>query len=158
TTAMYGRLVERLAAAMPGLGLGTDIIVGHPGERDGDFAATLAFVGELPFSYFHVFAYSDRKGTEASRLPERLAPRVIRERSREIRRLGRAKSLEFRRRMIGQRRDVVVLAERDRDTGRLCGLTSNYVEVVFDGPRDLARRFASVRVVDATETRTQAIL
>src|SRR5262249_45090397 len=83
TTAMYGRRVERLAAAMPGLGLGTDIIVGHPGERDGDFAATLAFVGELPFSYLHVFAYSDRKGTEASRLPERVDPRVIRERSRE---------------------------------------------------------------------------
>ncbi|MGH7326344.1 MAG: tRNA (N(6)-L-threonylcarbamoyladenosine(37)-C(2))-methylthiotransferase MtaB, partial [Candidatus Rokuibacteriota bacterium] len=68
TAAMYRRLVERLADAIPGLGLGTDVIVGFPGESDADFAHTRTLIDELPFTYLHVFAYSDRKGTEAARL------------------------------------------------------------------------------------------
>ena len=60
--------------------------------------------------------------------------------------------------MIGHRREVLVLAERDRDTGLTSGLTANYVEVVFDGPPDLARRFARVKVTGADERRTMAEL
>lgn len=154
--AMYRALVESLAGAIPGLGLGADMIVGHPGERDPDFTATLDLVRELPFSYLHVFAYSDRKGTEAARLGARVPPRAIRDRSRQLRALGREKSLAFRRRMIGERREVLVLGERDRATGLLSGLTSNYVEVVFDGPENLARRFARVTVTDAEVDHTFA--
>jgi len=155
---MYRALVESLATAIPDLGLGTDVIVGHPGERDEDFEATLGLVEALPFSYLHVFAYSDRKGTEAARLPDRIPPRVIRERSRRLRALGRAKNLAFRRRLVGGSREVLVLAERDGTTGRLAGLTSNYVEVAFDGPDDLARGFARVTVTEADEQRTLATL
>jgi threonylcarbamoyladenosine tRNA methylthiotransferase MtaB len=155
---LYRALVERLAEAVPGLGLGTDLIVGHPGERDEDFAATLDLVRALPFSYLHVFAYSDRKGTEAARLPDRVAAPIIRERSRRLRDLGREKNLDFRRRMVGERREVLVLSERDRETGWLSGLTSNYVEVIFDGPGDLSRRFAAVRITEARADRTLASL
>ena len=156
--AMYRRLVEKLAASIPGLGLGTDLIVGHPGERDEDFEATLSLVDALPFSYLHVFSYSDRKGTEAARLADRVPPLVMKERSRLLRALGREKNLAYRQRMIGERREALVLAERERGTGRLAGLTSNYVEVVFDGPSDLARRFAVVRISDASAERTLAAL
>ncbi|HXJ78085.1 MAG TPA: tRNA (N(6)-L-threonylcarbamoyladenosine(37)-C(2))-methylthiotransferase MtaB [Candidatus Methylomirabilis sp.] len=155
---MYRALVESLAAAVPGLGLGTDLIVGHPGEREGDFAQTLDLVRELPFSYLHVFAYSDRKGTEAARLSERVPSRVIRQRSRTLRALGQEKSVAYRRQMIGQRREVLVLEERDRDTGLLSGLTSNYVEVGFAGPETLARRFAWVTVTEADQSHTFATL
>ena len=156
---LYRALVERLAGAISGLGLGTDLIVGHPGERDEDFRATLDLVEELPFTYLHVFAYSDRKGTESSRLADRVPSPMIRERSRRLRDLGRVKNLLFRRRMVGAQREVLVLAEQDRGTGRLRGLTSNYVEVVFDGPEDLAAgRFARVRVTDATVRATTALL
>jgi threonylcarbamoyladenosine tRNA methylthiotransferase MtaB len=155
---MYRALVESLAGAMPGLGLGTDLIVGHPGERDEDFRATVDLVRELPFSYLHVFAYSDRKGTEAARLGGRVAPGVIRDRSRALRTLGREKNLVFRRDMVGQERVVLVLAERDRETGLLSGLTSNYVEVLLDGPLTLARRFARVRITGADARRTYGVL
>ncbi|MBI1845530.1 MAG: tRNA (N(6)-L-threonylcarbamoyladenosine(37)-C(2))-methylthiotransferase MtaB, partial [Candidatus Rokubacteria bacterium] len=59
--ARYRDLVERLAAAIPGLGLGADVIVGFPGEDETDFAETRRLVETLPFSYLHVFAYSDRR-------------------------------------------------------------------------------------------------
>ena len=74
-TRMYRALAESLAGAIPDLGLGADVIVGHPGERDEDFAATLDLVAELPFSYLHVFAYSDRRGTESARMAERVPSR-----------------------------------------------------------------------------------
>ena len=72
TTAMYARLVERLARLRPGLGLGADVIVGHPGETESDFEETLALVEALPFSYLHVFPYSDRRGTAAAAMDDRV--------------------------------------------------------------------------------------
>ena len=119
---------------MPGLGLGTDLIVGHPGEADDDFGATLRVVEELPLSYLHVFPYSDRKGTEAAGRAGHVPPRVIRERSSRLRALGRAKNLAFRRRprrRAARRRRARRARPRD---GVSHGLTSNYVEVLFDGP------------------------
>jgi len=145
-TRMYRDLVDRLASAVPGLGLGADVIVGHPGETDADFEETAALVDALPFSYLHVFAYSDRRGTEAARRPDHVSPALIRERSRRLRRLGAEKSLAFRRSMIGARREALVLDSRDRRSGLLSGLTANYVEVLFDGPDTLGRRLVPLEI------------
>ena len=153
-TGMYRDLVQRLAAAIPGLGLGADVIVGHPGETDEDFEATLALVASLPFSYLHVFAYSDRKGTEAARRPGHVPAAVIRERSQRLRRLGRDKSHAFRRALVGRACQVLVLDASDRSTGLLAGLTSNDVEVLFPGPEGLGRRMATVEITEVRGDRT----
>ena len=157
-TGMYRGLVNRLAAAIPGLGLGADVIVGHPGETDDDFEATLALVGSLPFSYLHVFTYSDRKGTEAARRPDHVPAAAIRERSRRLRRLGREKSHAFRSALVGSAREVLVLEARDHQTGLLSGLTSNYVEVLFPGPDGLGRRMATVEIAEVRGERTHGRL
>lgn len=157
-TGMYRTLVGRLAAAIPELGLGADVIVGHPGETDADFEATLRFVEALPFTSLHVFSYSDRKGTEAARRPDHVPPAVIRERSGRLRRLGAAKSLAFRRGLIGTPREAVVLESRDRRSGLLAGLTANYVEVLFDGPDTLGRRIVPLTITAADPDRTHAQL
>jgi threonylcarbamoyladenosine tRNA methylthiotransferase MtaB len=157
-TGMYRALVDRLAAAIPDLGLGADVIVGHPGETEEDFAATLRFVEVLPFSSLHVFAYSDRRGTEAARRSDRVAPAAIRERSRRLRRLGADKSLAFRRGLVGRRREAVVLEARDRRTGLLTALTDNYVEVLLDGPDTLGRRVVPLTITEARADRTHARL
>jgi threonylcarbamoyladenosine tRNA methylthiotransferase MtaB len=150
TAAMYRALVERLAAAVPDLGLGTDVITGFPGETEADFQVTEALLAGLPFTYLHVFSYSDRRGTEAARRP---APRVpadeIRRRTARLRRLGSAAQRAFRRAQLGRTLDVLVLEHRHRETGRLVGLTDNYLEVAFDGPDSLMRGFTRVRVTDA---------
>src|SRR3989441_549424 len=146
---MYRAVIERLAAARPGLGLGADVIAGFPGETEEDFADTMSCVKELPFSYLHVFPYSARKGTEATRLAGHLDPRTVTRRSRALRELGRTKSAEFRRRLVGSVEDVLVLETRDRATGALVGLTGNYVEVAFPGPDRLMRSLARIRVTGA---------
>jgi len=157
-TGMYRALVERLAAAIPGLGLGADVIVGHPGETEEDFEATMRFVEALPFSSLHVFAYSDRKGTEAARRPDHVPAGVIREWSGRLRRLGALKSLAFRRGLVGRRREAVVLDARDRRTGLLAGLTDNYVEVLFEGPDTLGRRVVPLTITEARGDRTHGQL
>lgn len=149
TVAMYRRLAERLAAEIPGLGLGTDVIAGFPGETDADFEATLDLVQSLPFTYLHVFPYSDRKGTEAAQLDGRVPPRVVAARARALREVARARSLAFRRGLVGTTQEVLVLETRDRATGGLVGLTGNYVDVVFDGPDALMRRVVAVQVTGA---------
>ena len=156
-TAMYRALVERLAAIIPDLGLGADVIVGHPGESESDFEATMALVEETPLSYLHVFAYSDRKGTEAAKMGDRVAAAVIRGRSARLRALGDEKSLAFRRGLVGRDREVLVLEGREPE-GTLTGLTSNFVEVTFAGPEGLGRRFATVRLTEADRRGARGIL
>jgi threonylcarbamoyladenosine tRNA methylthiotransferase MtaB len=146
---MYRRLVERLAAARPRLGLGADVIVGFPGETDDDFGATLGLAEALPFSYLHVFGYSDRPGTEAAALAGHVDARTIARRGHVLRAHAEARSLAFRRAMVGLVEEVVVLETRDRATGTLTGLTGNYVEVRFDGPDEMMRGLARIRVTGA---------
>jgi len=153
-TRMYRALVERLAAAHPRLGLGADVIAGFPGETEADFAETIALVRDLPFSYLHVFPYSARKGTEAARLGDQVHARLITRRSRALRELGRAKNLEFRRRLVGPVEEVLVLETPENGTGWLVGLTGNYVEVAFTGPAALMRQIVRLRVMAATSDRT----
>ena len=116
----------------------------------------MALVEELPLSYLHVFAYSDRKGTEAAKLGDRVASSVIRERSARLRSLGAEKSLAFRRGLLGRAVEVLVL--EGRQEGALTGLTSNFVEVSFAGPEGLGRRFATVRLTEADRRGARGVL
>jgi threonylcarbamoyladenosine tRNA methylthiotransferase MtaB len=144
---LYRRLVARLASALPGFGLGTDVITGFPGETAEEFAETAAFLDDLPFSYLHVFSYSDRRGTEAARLSvPRVPPEEVRRRTSRLRRLGADKSSAFRRAHVGGDVEVLVLEHRAAETGRLVGLTGDYLEVAFDGPDGLMRGFTRVSV------------
>jgi threonylcarbamoyladenosine tRNA methylthiotransferase MtaB len=107
-TRRYRDRVERLAERVAPLGLGTDAIVGFPGETDDDHRRTVALVNALPFTYVHVFPYSERRGTDAERLPDPVPPRVKAERSREIRELVRRKADDYRRRRAGTIARVVL--------------------------------------------------
>jgi len=153
---MYRGLAEKLATAIPDLGLGADMIVGHPGESEADFEATMALVRELPLTYLHVFAYSDRKGTEAAIMDDRVPTSTTRERSRRLRALGVEKSHTFRRKLVGRMVEALVL--EDKEGGRRAGLTANYVELEFEGSGGAARSFASVRVTHADSRGTRGVL
>jgi threonylcarbamoyladenosine tRNA methylthiotransferase MtaB len=158
TTATYRRVVERLTGLSPRLGLGADVIAGFPGETDDDFAATLEMVQTLPFSYLHVFPYSERRGTAAAALPGRLEPGTVAVRARRLREIGATRRRAFHAAMVGRTEDVLVLETRDRDSGDLTGLTGNYVEVRFAGPDHLRRRTARVRVTGSGEPGTRGVL
>ena len=152
-TRMYRALVERLSDARPRLGLGADVIAGFPGETDADFAETVAYVRDLPFSYLHVFPYSARTGTEAAGLAGQVDSHATTRRSAVLREIGRAKSAEFRRELVGHVEDVLVLETPERATGGLVGLTGNFVEVAFAGPPELIRTLTRIRVTGTQDDR-----
>jgi threonylcarbamoyladenosine tRNA methylthiotransferase MtaB len=102
------RAVERVAALGPAFGIGADFIVGFPGESEADFTATLRLVEELPFSYVHVFRYSPRPGTAATRLPDQVPGPVCTRRAAELRALSGRKRDGFRRGLLGGTFEAVV--------------------------------------------------
>ena len=149
TVAMYRRVIDRLGAAFPRLGLGADVLVGFPGETEEDFAATMALVEALPFTYLHVFPYSARRGTDAAEHAGRIDAATLTRRAAGLRALGEAKAAAFRRSLGGRVEDVLVLERRARGSGDLVGLTGHYAEVRFPGSDALMRRLARVRITEA---------
>ena len=158
TAAMYRRVVERLAAAIPRLGLGADVLVGFPGETAADFDATRTLVEALPFSYLHVFPFSPRAQTEAAGLPDRVDAWTVRARARTLREIAAIRARRFREAMVGRIEEALVLDTRERAGGRLVGLTGNFVEVTFAGPDRMQGRLVRVRVTAAGEHAALGVL
>jgi len=132
STAYYKELTENLAGKVPGLCVGADVIVGFPGEREKEFEATCEFIQSIPLSYLHVFSYSDRPGTFASLLPDKIDPRRIHERSKLMHRIGAEKWVSYLDSFVGKRLKILAEKRRDKKTGKSIGLADNYVRVLFD--------------------------
>ena len=142
----FREAAERAAAAIRGIGIGGDVIVGFPGETDAAFDATYRLLEDLPISYFHVFPYSRRPGTPAASMRDQVPPHVRAARSKALRALVERKGATFRESLRGQVVDAVVLHRRERHGGRLEALTDNYVRAFLDGPDELMGRRIAVRL------------
>jgi threonylcarbamoyladenosine tRNA methylthiotransferase MtaB len=130
---------------MPDAAIGADVMVGFPGETDEEFEENRRFIESLPFTYLHVFTYSERPGTPAAAMPGRVPPDVRKERNRILRELAAVKNLEFRRRMLGKRLSVVTLEQEG------VALSDNYLRVELVRPRP-ANQLIEVEIGDLTET------
>jgi threonylcarbamoyladenosine tRNA methylthiotransferase MtaB len=132
TAATYERAVRRLTDASPVFGLSADVIAGFPGESESDHRETMRFVERLPFTSLHVFPYSERPGTAASRLGGKVAASAAKRRAAELRQLARDKSRAYEESRVGGKCDVVVT-----EHGK--GLTEDYLSVAVPD-RSIARR------------------
>jgi threonylcarbamoyladenosine tRNA methylthiotransferase MtaB len=142
-------LVEDLVAAVPGIAVTADVIVGFPGEDARAFGYTSELLESLPLAGLHVFSYSRRPGTDAADYPEQVSKATKAERSRALRDLATRKASAFRERAVGDVLDVVVL-RRDGVPGILEGLSDNYLRVWFPGSEDLQGSVARVTIERAT--------
>jgi threonylcarbamoyladenosine tRNA methylthiotransferase MtaB len=126
----YARRVELIHDRLPNAAIGADVITGLPGETDADHAATLDFISSRPFTYLHVFSYSQRPGTKAAALPGQLSGHIIKTRARELRSLADSKSATFRHSQIGRTLRVLTL-RRDPtgDPNSTPALSENYLQV-----------------------------
>ena len=122
----YADFVSEAKRRIPGLHLGTDVIVGFPGESDAEFAESCRFVAETGFANVHVFTYSPRPGTLAAKMPGRPSPDTVKRRSAELRKLADASAASFVRGQIGQ--TLPVIFERV-ENGFARGWSDNYIEV-----------------------------
>ncbi len=115
---------------MPDAAIGADVLVGFPGETEAEFEESRAFIESLPFTYLHVFTYSERPGTPAAAMPGQVPVRERKRRNRILRELAAAKNLEFRRSMVGRRLSAVTIED-----GRTA-LTTNYLKVALTRRRE----------------------
>jgi threonylcarbamoyladenosine tRNA methylthiotransferase MtaB len=124
---------DRIFAArrlMPDCAVGADVMVGFPGESGADFEETRQFIESLPFTYLHVFTYSERPGTPAAEMADAVPIALRKERNRVLRELAARKNLEFRRAMLGRRLSVVTLHEPNT------ALSGNYLKVELTQSRE----------------------
>lgn len=126
TTENFAELTARLVREIPNVSIGTDLIVGFPGETEENFSETLKFIRGQPFSKIHVFPYSARAGTLAATLPNQIPPQIKKLRAGQALEISRAKAQEFSARLIGK--TVEIIAETSADE-LVDGLTKNYVRV-----------------------------
>ncbi len=141
TRADYGALVRRAADTVPDLAIGADILVGFPGETDADFCDSLALLRESPVCFTHVFKYSERRGSAASRLPEKTDPAAASTRSGALRALGAAKLRAFQERHLGRTMEVLFEGGHE-STWR--GHMGNYLEVAVRSAEDMTNRLCRV--------------
>ncbi|MDQ7053935.1 MAG: tRNA (N(6)-L-threonylcarbamoyladenosine(37)-C(2))-methylthiotransferase MtaB [candidate division KSB1 bacterium] len=124
--------VERAHQRVPDVLIGTDIMVGFPGETDADFAESCRMLTDTPIAYAHVFTYSERPGTASTKIAEKIDPRIKKQRSKAIHRLSEQCKLAFYQQFIG--RTVRVLTEEQDFEGRWLGFADNYIRVAIAEP------------------------
>lgn len=147
STDYYKDLIDRLVKKVPELTIGADVIVGFPGETEENFQNSSKFIASLPLSYLHVFSYSDRKGTVASFLPDKIPPFVIHRRSQEVHQIGKEKWEKFLDFYTGKQLEVLIEKTRDKKSGKLIGLSDNYIRVLLDGENSLCNQIIPAKII-----------
>ena len=134
----YADRILKARALMPDCAVGADVMTGFPGETNQEFEESFAFIESLPFTYLHVFTYSERPGTPAAEAPSQVPIPLRKQRTRALRELAARKNLEFRHAMLRSTLSVVTL-----DNG--AALSSNYLRVTLATPRE-ANRIEEIRI------------
>jgi tRNA-2-methylthio-N6-dimethylallyladenosine synthase len=147
----YLRLVERLRTAIPDLALGTDVIVGFPGETEEDFRATLDVVAEVRYDSAFTFVYSPRAGTDAAALPDQVPDEVKIERMERLVALVQRIAGERNAERVGRVEEVLVEGPSRTYPTQLRGRTRRNTTVNFTGSAE-AGALVDVRVEAATST------
>jgi threonylcarbamoyladenosine tRNA methylthiotransferase MtaB len=127
---------------MPYASIGSDIIVGFPGETTAHAGESLSLLRDLPLTHLHVFPYSDRPGTKATAMSGKVEGMAIRERSREVRAIGEEMTRRFRASQVGTTRRALTV-----DDGSAV-VTDNYLKVKLDR-RHPRNEWVDVRIESA---------
>ena len=127
----FKKLVDKIRENRNDISLTTDVIVGFPGETEEDFKETLDFCEEIGFTKIHVFPYSDRSGTVASRMKDKIPGNIKKDRVRRLIDLSNKLEKEYYLKHIGKEDDVLI--EEVKQDGYLHGFTSDYIPVKLKG-------------------------
>jgi threonylcarbamoyladenosine tRNA methylthiotransferase MtaB len=123
----YRKKIESILKIIPGVSIGTDVIVGFPGEGEKEFIETFTFLKSLDLSYLHVFSYSERENTASEKYSDKVKDEIKNERSRILHDLSEEKKKNFYQKIIGDKQ-IVLFESRTKD-GKMYGFTENYVKV-----------------------------
>ena len=141
---LYAERVAKIKEIEPTCCIGVDVIVGFPGETEEEFMETVHFLKELDISYLHVFTYSERANTTATKMADAVPMHVRKERSKILHLLSDRKKRMFYEQNLGNIR--IALIESEQDEGWMYGFTENYVKIRIPFDATFANQFIKVRL------------
>jgi len=144
TPSLFADRVSVIKEVMPHCLIAADVIVGFPDETEEDFQEAYEFIRDTDITYTHVFSYSDRPGTVASKSEVKVPPQIIHERSRKLQQLSNRKKLQFYNDHIGF--NSKVLFESDNNAGFMHGFSENYIKVKTPYNPDLINKISEVKL------------
>ena len=154
----FEKTINKLVKNMPDIALGSDIIVGFPGETDEMFEDGFRAIERFPLSYLHIFPYSRRKGTLAADMLDQIQEGVKKERANRLKALSDKKNRLFKENFIGKELNVLAERQRDRKTGLLKGLSRNYISVLFEGDDNIKNTIVKVRLTELYGNNASGVL
>ena len=155
TAAGFRALLEYIQSKLPDAGIGTDVLVGFPGETDGDFAETCELIRESPLTYLHVFPFSPREGTAAFSMPDRVSSQVMKRRVNTVLDISRGKNISFRRRFVGRVLPAITISHEE-NLGVSLVLTGNFIQARVPGLSVPPNRLVDIRVEEVRPEVTYA--
>lgn len=149
TSKDYKSLLYFIKELDPSAAIGSDVIVGFPGETEKHFETTYSFIRDLPISYLHVFTYSERPNTLAAEFKNRVEPKVRFERNRKLRLIGKKKKFHFYSQFLNKK--LYVLFESRHQDGFIYGLTKNYIRVRTNYSPEMVNRVVPVELLSIND-------
>ena len=146
TTAKYAERIAEVRRLMPDAFIGIDVIVGFPGETDEDFQATYDFLADIKPAFIHIFPFSERAGTPAVEMPNKVSSQVSAERVKRLEELCATLHYDFCSRAVGE--ELIVLFESTMRGGFMTGFTGNYIKVRAPYDRSKINTLCRVRIVE----------
>ncbi|PKL51627.1 MAG: tRNA (N(6)-L-threonylcarbamoyladenosine(37)-C(2))-methylthiotransferase MtaB [Nitrospira bacterium HGW-Nitrospira-1] len=127
TLSEFSSKIHKIFSRVDNISIGSDIIVGFPGEEDEEFMDTYNFLKSFPFSYLHIFPFSVRPDTEAGKMKDRVHSHVIKNRLDILMELNRDKKLTYLQKQLHRVLDVII--EEKTSDGYAIGTSGNYIKV-----------------------------
>lgn len=147
----FVRCTDRIRKTMPDASIGTDIMVGFPGESQQQFDNSYNLAKDSELTYFHVFPYSKRKNTAASNMEDQIDSKTKKNRSKLMRELGNSKKDKFYRRFIGKKLNAIV----ESNAG---GTTDNYIDIKLVEKVNKVGEEVEVNIIDVANQKALATL
>jgi len=146
TVSYYLNLIEKISAACPNIAIGSDLIVGFPGETEDDFNRSMKFINDIQLSYLHVFPYSVRPDTPAKFFSDHISSDAIKERAKLMIDMANKKKYRYLSRQIGRQMDVLVENKTITD-GYYRAISGNYLRPLVDAELLRPRQRVNVKGV-----------
>jgi threonylcarbamoyladenosine tRNA methylthiotransferase MtaB len=159
SSAQFMDLVRRTRSLYPEIAIGSDLIVGFPGENEDDFAASLTMMKRAGFAYTHCFPFSKRRGTPAANMKENIDSGVLSERVRTAKETASLLSEDYRKQFL--HRSLKSIIVKNEKSGSYTGISDNYIKIRLDEdsyPEGLAGNFRDTKILSVDRNGTYGII
>jgi len=151
-TKYFKKQIKSIRKNIKDVSITTDVIVGFPGESDQDFEKTVKFIKKIAFTKLHVFPFSERKGTKAATMPNKVDEKTKKERVNKLLELSLKLENKFYKKFINK--ELTIIPETKKD-GMIKGHTTNYIEINIPSNVDLIHEEVRIKIIGVNETKVE---